>query len=131
MLKRRWAVTLVVLCVAAIARMSAQQTPIVIQTGVMLDGKGHVLNNAQIVVANGKIVRVEPNGKARPTYNLTGLTVMPGWIDAHDHITWHFGPNGRVEDKSETQQQAALAAAANSYATLMAGFTTIQSLGAP
>jgi imidazolonepropionase-like amidohydrolase len=131
MLKRRWAVTLVVLCVAAIARMSAQQTPIVIQTGVMLDGKGHVLNNAQIVVENGKIVRVEPNGKARPTYNLTGLTVMPGWIDAHDHITWHFGPNGRVEDKSETQQQAALAAAANSYATLMAGFTTIQSLGSP
>jgi imidazolonepropionase-like amidohydrolase len=56
---------------------------------------------------------------------------MPGWIDVHDHITWHFGPNGRVEDKSETAGQAALAAAGNAYATLMAGFTTIQSLASP
>jgi imidazolonepropionase-like amidohydrolase len=131
MMKRRWAVTLVVLCVAAIARMSAQQVPIVIQTGTLLDGRGHELHNAQIVVENGKIVRVEPNGKAKPTYDLSRLTVMPGWIDVHDHITWHFGPNGRIEDKSETQPQAALAAAANSYATLIAGFTTIQSLGSP
>ncbi|HEX7284955.1 MAG TPA: amidohydrolase family protein [Candidatus Angelobacter sp.] len=130
-MKRRWAVTLVVLYVAALARMSAQQTPVVIQTGAMLDGKGHVLHNAQIVVENGKIVRVEPNGKAKPTYDLSRLTVLPGWIDVHDHITWHFGPNGRIEDKSETQPQAALAAAANSYATLMAGFTTIQSVGSP
>ena len=56
---------------------------------------------------------------------------MPGWIDVHDHITWHFGPNGRIEDKSETPSQAALAAAGNAYATLMAGFTTIQSVGSP
>ena len=59
------------------------------------------------------------------------MTVMPGWIDLHDHITWHFGPNGRIEDKSETPYQAALAAAENAYATLMAGFTTIQSVGSP
>ena len=59
------------------------------------------------------------------------MTVMPGWIDLHDHITWHFGPNGRIEDKSETPSQAALAAAGNAYATLMAGFTTIQSVGSP
>src|SRR5262249_46178306 len=63
--------------------------------------------------------------------DLRNLTVMPGWIDVHDHITWHFGPNGRVEDKSETQEQAALAEAGNAYTTLMAGFTTIQSVGSP
>jgi imidazolonepropionase-like amidohydrolase len=56
---------------------------------------------------------------------------MPGWIDLHDHVVWHFGPNGRIEDKSETPYQAALAAAGNAYATLMAGFTTIQSVGSP
>ena len=64
-------------------------------------------------------------------YDLSRLTVLPGWIDVHDHITWHFGPNGRVEDKSETPSQAALAGAGNAYATLMAGFTTVQSLGSP
>jgi len=128
-MKRQLAVTLLVLGAAIVAK--AQQNPIVIQAGTLFDGKGHVLNNVQIVIEDGKIIRVEQDGKAKPTYNLSALTVMPGWIDVHDHITWHFGPNGRVEDKSETQQQAALAAAGNAYATLMAGFTTIQSLGSP
>jgi imidazolonepropionase-like amidohydrolase len=108
----------------------------VIRAGTLLDGKGHVLHNVLVVVQDGKIVRVDPNAKDQRTqgsafYDLSRLTVLPGWIDVHDHITWHFGPNGRLEDKSETPTQAALAAAANAYATLMAGFTTVQSLGSP
>jgi imidazolonepropionase-like amidohydrolase len=115
----------------------AQETPIVIRAGALLDGRGHVLHNVQIVVQNGKIVRLDNNQDKNdkvagsPTYDLSRLTVLPGWIDLHDHITWHFGPNGRVEDKSETAEQATLAAAGNAYVTLMAGFTTIQSLGSP
>jgi imidazolonepropionase-like amidohydrolase len=109
---------------------------VVIRAGTLLDGKGNALHNVLIVVQGGKIVRVEPNAKDQripgaAAYNLSHTTVMPGWIDLHDHITWHFGPNGRIEDKSETPQQAALAAAGNAYATLMAGFTTIQSVGSP
>src|SRR5215831_4100440 len=103
--------------------------PMVIRAGTLLDGQGHVLHDVQIVVENGKILRVDKNPKAAATYDLSRLTVMPGWIDVHNHVTWHFGPNGRFDDKSETPEQAALAAAANAYATLMAGFTTIQSLG--
>src|SRR5262245_23961810 len=107
----------------------AQQKPVVVRTGTLLDGQGHVLHNVEIVIENGKILRVDKNSKAAATYDLSRLTVMPGWIDVHNHVTWHFGPNGRFDDKSETPEQAALAAAANAYATLMAGFTTIQSLG--
>lgn len=103
-----------------------------IQAGTLFDGHGHVLHNVQIVVQNGKIARLGPKEQGRaPAYDLEQLTVMPGWIDVHDHITWHFGPNGRVEDKSESAEQATLAAAGNAYVTLMAGFTTIQSLGSP
>ncbi len=108
-----------------------QQKPVVIAAGTLLDGKGHALHNVEIVVQDGKILRVDPAEKNAATYDLRKLTVMPGLIDVHDHITWHFGPNGRAEDKSETPQQAALAAAGNAYATLMAGFTTIQSVGSP
>src|SRR5579859_6452613 len=114
----------------------AKPQTVVIRAGTQLDGKGHALHNALIVVQGGRIVRVEPNAKEQrmpgaASYDLSRLTVMPGWIDLHDHITWHFGPNGRIEDKSETTSQAALAAAGNAYATLMAGFTTIQSVGSP
>jgi imidazolonepropionase-like amidohydrolase len=112
----------------------AQQQRIILRVGTMLDGKGHVLHKVQIMVQGGKIVRVEANARNQrvpgaASYDLTHMTVMPGWIDLHDHITWHFGPNGRMEDKNETPSQAALAEAGNAYATLMAGFTTIQSVG--
>src|SRR5215471_6602657 len=119
------------LIVATAAR--AQDAPIIVRAGTLLDGQGHVLHNVQIVVENGKIARLEkdPKTQGKPTYDLSRLTVMPGWIDVHDHVTWHFSPNGHFDDKSETQEQAALAAAANAYATLIAGFTTIQSLGSP
>jgi imidazolonepropionase-like amidohydrolase len=111
---------------------SAGDETITIQAATVLDGKGQALQDVQIVVQNGKIVSLEHGQNARgTTYDLRRLTVIPGWIDVHDHITWHFGPNGRAEDKDETPQQAALAAAGNAWATLMAGFTTIQSLGSP
>ena len=114
---------LVVLCCCFAATLErAQETPVVIRAGTLLDGRGHILHNVVIVVENGKIARVEPSEKSgnAPAYDLRGLTVMPGWIDLHDHVVWHFGPNGRLEDKSETARQAALAEAANAYATLMA-----------
>src|SRR5581483_1528808 len=115
---------------------AGQERPIVIRAGTMLDGRGHELHNVLIVVQGGKIVRVTPNAKDQQiagaaVYDLSRLTVLPGWIDVHVHITWHFGPNGGIEDKNETPEQATLAEAGNAYATLMAGFTTIQSLGAP
>src|ERR1043165_5609599 len=114
----------------------AKTHTVVIRAGTLLDGKGHALHNALIVVQDGKIVRVDANAKDQRVagaafYDLTRMTVLPGWIDLHDHITWHFGPNGHIDDKSETPAQAALAAAGNAYATLMAGFTTIQSVGSP
>lgn len=110
---------------------AGEEKPVVLHAGTMLDGRGHVLHNVAITIENGKITRVEQNSKGPADYDLQQLTVMPGWIDVHDHITWHFGPNGRIEDKSETPEQATLAMAGNAYATLMAGFTTIQSLGSP
>ena len=103
---------------------------IVIAANTILDGKGHVLKNTRIVVEGTKIVAIDP--KASPVdYDLRGLTVLPGWIDAHDHITWSFGKDGKNVGPGETTQEAAYRSAANAWATLMAGFTTIQSVGSP
>jgi len=108
----------------------AQTTPIVIQAETAFDGRGKVLKNVRIVVEGGKIKSVNPGGKAAATYNLRGLTVMPGWIDTHVHIGWHFNREDRADTTKEGPAEFALNAAGNAYATLMAGFTTIQSLGA-
>jgi len=114
---------------------SQSQTPpparrIVIAASTILDGKGHVLKNTRIVVEGSKIVAIDPNA-APIDYDLRGLTVLPGWIDAHAHITWSFGKDGKNAGPGETTQDAAYRAAANAWATLMAGFTTIQSIGSP
>jgi hypothetical protein len=59
---------------------------VVIATNGLLDGRGHVLPETRIVVEGSKIVAIDP--KASPIdYDLRGLTVMPGWIDSHVHIT--------------------------------------------
>jgi hypothetical protein len=109
------------------------QTPIrriVIAASTILDGKGHVLKNTRIVVEGSKIVAIDR--KASPVdYDLRGLTVLPGWIDAHAHITWSFGKDGKNAGPGETTQDAAYRSAANAWATLMAGFTTVQSVGSP
>lgn len=111
----------------------AQSKPEVLQVSTLFDGNGHVLHNTRIVVQDGKIVRIDP--KAAPvTYNLTGLTVMPGWIDTHTHIDWHFGPDGKLAGphSDEThQEEAARAIDENARKTLLAGFTTIQNVGNP
>ncbi|HEY6306546.1 MAG TPA: amidohydrolase family protein [Candidatus Angelobacter sp.] len=125
---------LIALCIGLATTLAhAQQTPIVIRAGTLLDGRGHISHNVQIVVQDGKIVRLGPSERSSglATYDLSRMTVMPGWIDLHDHVVWHFGPNGRLEDKNETPAQGSFAEAANAYATLMAGFTTIQSVGSP
>ena len=103
---------------------------IVIATNRLLDGRGHVSPETRIVIEDSKIVALDP--KASPIdYDLSGLTVMPGWIDAHVHITWSFGPDGKNEGADATTQFAAYQSAANAWATLMAGFTTVQSVGSP
>jgi imidazolonepropionase-like amidohydrolase len=102
----------------------------VIAASTILDGKGKVLRNTRIVIEGSKIVAINP--KARPVdYDLRGLTVLPGWIDGHVHITWSFGKDGRNIGGGGTSPEAALQAAANAWATLLAGFTTIQSVGSP
>lgn len=101
---------------------------IVIAASTLLDGKGHVLHDTRVVIEGSKIVAIDP--KAEPVaYDLRGMTVLPGWIDAHVHLTWIFGKDGKNAGQGGTTPEAIYAAASNAYVTLMAGFTTVQSVG--
>ena len=124
--------------VCALAQRVPSQTPaqskrIVISASAALDGKGHVLRNIRIVIEGSKIVALYTGDavKVGPVdYDLRGLTVLPGWIDAHVHITASFGKDGK-NDGEGTPQEEAYQAASNAWVTLMGGFTTVQSVGSP
>ena len=74
---------------------------------------------------------MESGGTATATYDLRGFTILPGLIDTHVHLDTHFGADGRATTRGETPQQSILYEAENAYITLMAGFTTVQSIGSP
>jgi imidazolonepropionase-like amidohydrolase len=108
----------------------AQDQPIVIQAGTLLDGKGGVQRNVSIVVKGSKIEKIG-GAAGKPTHDLRKLTVLPGMIDTHVHIAWHFGPDGRYQPRDDSQASAMGYATENAYVTLMSGFTTVQSVGSP
>jgi imidazolonepropionase-like amidohydrolase len=103
---------------------------IVIATDTALDGKGGALRKTRIVIEGSKIVAIDPQAKPID-YDLRDLTVLPGWIDAHVHITSIFGKDLKSAGGDGTTQEDAFRHASNAWATLMAGFTTVQSMGSP
>jgi len=115
-------------------KSSAQATEgsrIIIAASTVLDGKGGTLRDVRITVAGSKIAAITPGTAGPADYDLRGLTVLPGWIDAHVHITWIFGKDGKNAGTEGTTQEDAYKALSNAWLTLMAGFTTVQSVGSP
>lgn len=106
----------------------------VIRAATLLDGAGNTLHDRDIVIRDGTIEDVLPAGEGEGTvYALDGLTVLPGLIDTHVHIGWHFDRTGRIQssDVEETPEEAILYAMENAWVTLRGGVTTVQSLGSP
>jgi imidazolonepropionase-like amidohydrolase len=127
----RFALPLICGLLFGAALCAAQEKPVVIHAGVLLDGKGGTMRNAFIEIQGSKITKVgttAPAGAA-VTYDLRNLTVTPGWIDTHVHLDWHFGLDGRYATR-DSQTLTMAAEAENAYADLMAGFTTVQCVGA-
>jgi imidazolonepropionase-like amidohydrolase len=122
--------SLVAVALMPAAAAAAQTAPMTIKAGNLLDGKGGRLTNAAVVVEGSRIVKVGPAGP-QETYDLERLTLLPGMIDTHVHLAWHFGLDGRFAERDDSPAQLALFAAENAWVTLLAGFTTVQSVGNP
>jgi imidazolonepropionase-like amidohydrolase len=82
----------------------------------MLDvERGSLIPDAVVIVEGERIVAAGPRASTAPrgkTIDLGDVTLLPGLIDAHVHLTLAGAPE------------------ANAKATLRAGFTTVQDLGA-
>jgi imidazolonepropionase-like amidohydrolase len=128
---RRFAFVLL-LSLATAGALAAADSPMTIHADRLLDGRGGALENVTVTVQGGRIVAVQPGRPGVPTYDLRGMTLLPGGIDTHVHISWHFDPDGKTHhDENEAPARTALYAAENAWQTLQGGITTVQSLGAP
>ncbi len=115
------------------AVLSAQNT-YVLRAARMFDGKGDAVVQPGTVVVSGN--RIQSVGGPIPTdakvIDLGDATLLPGFIDAHTHLSMGFNPDynsARLEDLARTIPEQAIRSTANARVTLMAGFTTVRDVG--
>src|SRR5262249_48897427 len=103
--------------------------PITIRAARLLDGRGASLNSAVIEVLGAKITKIDQR-TGPVTYDLGNATLLPGMIAVHVHLNSYFGPNGKYGERDVPAAYAMDAVLENARKTLMAGFTSVQSVGA-
>jgi imidazolonepropionase-like amidohydrolase len=115
------------------AAPSAKRT--LVRAGHVLDVKTGKLSDAQTIVVVGDTIQsIAPSASvtAQPddtVIDLGSMTVMPGMIDVHTHLTGNpdFDP---YRELTSTDAKEAITGVANARTTLMAGFTSVRNVGA-
>ena len=135
------AVLLVASPIAAAAQSPAPRdtTPLVLRAARLIDGTGApAVRNGVVVVRGERIVAVGAEGRvAIPagarTIDLGDATLLPGFVDAHTHITGRVlgDPRRDMAAVRDFEGVEAVLSVPNAERTVMAGFTTIRNVGAP
>jgi imidazolonepropionase-like amidohydrolase len=130
------AVTLPALLLAGHAGPAAAAPAVtVVKAARLFDARaGRLVTPGLVVVEGGRIKAIggaAPAGAA--VLDLGDATLLPGFMDAHTHITGEPGADWRqdlIEGMEQTVPERTLIAADLARRTLMAGFTTLRNLGA-
>ena len=124
-----------VFSVAARAQQPAGKS-YVLKAARMFDGKSNAITTpGEVVVTDGKIVGVGASATVpagAEVIDLGDATLLPGFIDAHTHLTMMYREDytkAMLNDLQETIPEKAIDGIANARVTLMAGFTTVRDVG--
>ena len=106
---------------------------IILQPKNILDVDDGTLYESQILIEDGIIVEIGKNISKRnkdiETLELSELTIMPGLMDSHVHLTGNTELKG-YESISESSYLSTIYGVINAKKTLLSGFTTVRNVGA-
>jgi imidazolonepropionase-like amidohydrolase len=111
---------------------SPPAAPVVIRAARMLDlTSGQMLRDVSVVVTGDRITAVNPPSlpSGARMMDLGDVTLLPGFIDLHTHLSGEIGASSFVEPVLETSVDAAYKATRHARTTVMAGFTTVRDFG--
>lgn len=104
-----------------------------IKAARLLDvASGQIRPNQSILVQGKFIMSVGsdlPHNSGAQAIDLGDVTLLPGLIDCHTHLTIDFDPGWENRAAKELPANWALRGARNARRTLLAGFTTVRDLG--
>jgi len=117
----------------AVSPSLAQEPVVVIRAARLLDvERGEIVPDAVVIVEGDRIAAVNPDAlpAGADTIDLGDVTLLPGLIDAHTHLTMDLEGDWVHRGVTSTPAEAALRGARNARQTLEAGFTTVRDVGA-
>lgn len=133
--RNQFFLSLLLIAALPLAAQSASSSRILIRAGRVVDvHTGNELADQTIAVTGDRITAIAPTASTPKQtgdteIDLRSLTVLPGLIDVHTHLTDdnNFDP---YHELSTSVAKSALIGARNAKVTLEAGFTTVRNVGA-
>lgn len=120
------------------AGVHAAEHPVVLRAARLFDAAKGTLTAPGIVVVRGKMIESVGAAAKLPAdaeiIDLGDATLLPGFIDAHTHLTDEYTNNFNLAALSAMKRpvaERALDAVPIALTTLMAGFTTVRDVGGP
>jgi imidazolonepropionase-like amidohydrolase len=139
-MKTKWICVLALMLCLGAGALAQEKKPAsksyVLKAARLFDGKSNALvRPGVVVVTDGKIVAVGGNvtiPAGAETIDLGDATLLPGFIDAHTHLTGNYREDyarAALDSLQKPIPEMALDASVNARVTLMAGITTVRDVG--